>query len=135
MNRVTEGHLLLAVAGAHLSGLPLHHELVERQARLQARTHTAERYLLHRLTDGTRPALERVDVGGRAIEVEVYALALEEVGAFLSRVAPPLAIGSVELASGEWVHGFVCEPIGLATATDITAFGGWRSYLDRHVHA
>jgi allophanate hydrolase len=44
-------------------------------------------------------------------------------------VPAPLAIGNLELAGGEWVKGFVCEPCGLAGATDITAHGGWVAYL------
>ena len=34
-----------------------------------------------------------------------------------------------ELANGTWVSGFVCEPVGLEGAEDITRFGGWRAYL------
>ena len=44
-------------------------------------------------------------------------------------MAPPLGIGSVELADGRWVKGFICETHGLADAADITAHGGWRAYL------
>ena len=44
-------------------------------------------------------------------------------------MAPPLGIGSVELGDGRWVKGFICEGLGLADATDITAHGGWRPYL------
>jgi hypothetical protein len=44
-------------------------------------------------------------------------------------VPPPLGIGSVQLDTGEWVKGFICEPAALAGAADITAFGGWTNYL------
>jgi allophanate hydrolase len=27
------------------------------------------------------------------------------------------------------VHGFICEGHALASATDITHFGGWRAYM------
>jgi allophanate hydrolase len=43
-------------------------------------------------------------------------------------VPPPLAIGTIELADGRWVKGFVCEPHALAGARDITSFGGWKAY-------
>jgi MFS family permease len=43
--------------------------------------------------------------------------------------AAPLAIGSVQLDVGEWVKGFVCEPLGVVGATEITQFGGWRACL------
>ena len=111
--------------------MPLHGDLVERGARLLCRTATAASYRLYVLHGGppARPALVRVGVGGSPIEVEVYRLPTGEVGEFLSSVPPPLAIGSVRLASGEWVHGFVCEPVGLEGAEDITCFGGWRAYV------
>ena len=54
---------------------------------------------------------------------------MAQVGAFLAGVPAPLAIGSVELADGCWVKGFVCEGHAVAGAHDITRFGGWRAWL------
>lgn len=71
----------------------------------------------------------RVADGGAPIQVELYRLPRATVGDLLATVATPLAIGSIELASGEWVCGFVCEPVGLDGAEDITVFGGWRAYV------
>ena len=121
----------LAVAGAHLEGLPLHHELVERGARLRSRTTTSRRYRLYALAGGppARAGLVRVADGGHAIEVEVFRIPRAEVGDLLVTVPPPLAIGSVELASGEQVHGFVCEAIGIDGAHDVSHHGGWRAFL------
>ena len=47
---------------------------------------------------------------------------------------PPLAIGTLELADGARVKGFVCEPAALADAEDITRFGGWRAYREALAH-
>ena len=119
------------MAGAHLEGLPLHHELLARGARLQQTTTTAPAYRLYALR-GTPPAragLVRVSSEGRAIEVEVYRLPRAEVGELLATVPPPLALGSVWLASGELVRGFVCEAIGSEGAEDISECGGWRAYV------
>ena len=66
---------------------------------------------------------------GHPIQVEVYQVPREEVGRLLVRVPPPLAIGTVELASGEPVHGFVCETVGIEGARDVSVHGGWRAYL------
>jgi allophanate hydrolase len=41
-----------------------------------------------------------------------------------------LGLGSLELADGRFVHGFLCEAHALANARDISAFRGWRAYLD-----
>ncbi|MDE1928147.1 MAG: allophanate hydrolase, partial [Burkholderiales bacterium] len=126
--------LELAVVGAHLQGMALHGQLVERGCRLVERTRTAPCYRLYALpaTQPPKPGLARVAAGeaGHAIEVEVYEMPRAEVGGFLALIAPPLALGSVQLESGRWVHGFVCEGAALAAAADISAHGGWRAYRD-----
>lgn len=128
-----EPQMPLCVVGAHLSGQPLNHQLVERGARLQQCTHTAPAYRLHALrgTVPPKPGLERVGPGGVAIEVEVWSMPVSRMGSFLQGVPPPLAIGSVELADGRWVQGFVCEPAALREAEDISAHGGWRAWRER----
>jgi allophanate hydrolase len=122
----------IAVVGAHLRGMPLHGQLLERNCRFNGRTTTAAAYRLYALAGGDprRPGLVRDALGGAAIEVETYEMPLQVLGSFLAGIAPPLGLGSIELADGRWVKGFICEPIGLAGATDITAHGGWRSYLE-----
>lgn len=59
------------------------------------------------------------------------AIALTQVGGFIAGIPAPLGIGTVELEDGESVKGFLCETYGLAGATDITAFGGWRAWQAR----
>jgi len=129
----TEPTLALAVVGAHLSGLPLHGQLVERRARFVERTTTAARYRLHALPGSVppKPGLVRVGHGepGHPIEVEVWQLPQACIGSFLALIPPPLGLGSIELADGRWVHGFLCEAHALAAAPDISQHGGWRGYL------
>lgn len=125
--------VLLAVVGAHLRGLPLHDQLLERGARLCASTRTAPIYRLHALAHATppKPGLSRVGTGeiGHRIEVELYEMPLAQFGSFVALVPPPLAIGSVQLDDGRWVKGFVCEAAGLAGARDVSGYGGWRAWL------
>ena len=124
----------LAVVGAHLSGLPLNHQLTDRGARLVARTHTAEHYRLYALPGTTppKPGLVRVDEPtGLGVEVEVWELDWPAFGSFVGQVPPPLAIGSITLADGTVVKGFLCEAVATVGALDITADGGWRAYLAR----
>lgn len=120
----------LAVVGAHLAGERLHHQVTDRDGVLIAATTTAPSYRFHVLDENApaRPALERVASGGAAIEVEVWGIEPAGFGTFVAAIAPPLAIGSVELDDGSWVSGFVCESGGLAGATDITRYGGWRAW-------
>ena len=124
--------IALAVCGAHMSGLPLNRELTDRGARLIRGASTAPSYALHALAGGPpyRPGLVR-QRGGAAIAVEVWALPRQNFGDFIAGVPSPLAIGTVELDDGTTVKGFLCEAAGLAGATDITEFGGWRAWLAR----
>ncbi|CAN5917312.1 allophanate hydrolase [soil metagenome] len=123
--------LPIAVVGAHLAGLPLNSQLTDRRATLAAATTTAPRYRLFALPNTTppKPGLMRVDEGGAAIAVEVWDVPMTEIGSFLALIPPPLGLGSLELADGRWVHGFVCDAHALAAAKDVTAFGGWRAYV------
>ena len=123
--------LPIAVVGAHLSGLPLNGQLTERGATLSQATYTAPRYRLFALPNTTpsKPGLLRSDEGGAAIAVEVWDVPLAAVGSFLALIPPPLGLGSLELADGRWVHGFICEPHALTGARDVTSFGGWRAYF------
>jgi allophanate hydrolase len=121
----------LAVVGAHLSGQPLHRELVELGARLERSTRSAARYRLFALagTLPAKPGLVRSSSGGSAIELEVYRLDAAGFGQFVAGVAAPLGIGNVELENGDWVKGFLCESLATEGAAEITQFGGWRAYL------
>jgi allophanate hydrolase len=123
--------LVLAVAGAHMTGLPLSWQLTGQGARPLERVLTAPSYRFFELpSEGVRrPGLIRVESGGAEIEVELWELMPEALGVLMSRVPSPLAIGSVELADGRTVLGFVCEGYAAADAVDITSHGGWRAYL------
>lgn len=50
-------------------------------------------------------------------------------GSFVAAVPAPLAVGTLTLADGRTVKGFVCEAYAIEGAEDITAFGGWRAWL------
>jgi allophanate hydrolase len=123
--------LRLAVVGAHLTGMPLNHELTDRDATFVERTTTSTAYRLYALNKTTppKPGLARVtDGAGGAIEVELWDMPLAQVGSFLAGVPAPLGLGSLELSDGRTVKGFICEGHAIADARDITAFGGWRAY-------
>lgn len=122
----------LAVVGAHLEGMPLHGELTSRGARLVARTGTATSYRLYAMANSVppKPALVHVGEGGFSIAVEVYSLPFEAFGHFVASIPPPLAIGTLKLADGSSVKGFVAEPRAITDAEDISAFGGWSAYLN-----
>jgi len=125
------GQVRVAVCGAHLSGLPLNGQLTQRGARLVQSTQSAACYKLYALPGGPpyRPGMVRVDEGGAAIELEVWELPATAFGSFVAGIPAPLGIGTVELADGSAVLGFVCEALATQNAKDITHLGGWRAYL------
>ena len=121
----------IAVCGAHLTGMPLNFQLQERGARLREQTKSAPNYHLYALPGGPpfRPGMVRDEQSGASIELEVFDMPLAQLGSFLQGITAPLGLGKIELESGEWVTGFICEPYGIIDAEDITKFGSWRSYV------
>ncbi|WP_421846746.1 allophanate hydrolase [Novosphingobium sp.] len=121
----------LAVVGAHLKDMPLHWQLTSREAVFVEATHTAPTYKLYAMADSVppKPALVHSTEGGASIAVEVYELGVAEFGSFTVEVPAPLAIGTVTLADGTSVKGFVAEPRAITGAEDITHLGGWRAYI------
>ena len=116
----------LAVCGAHLEGQPLHWQLADRGAELVERTTTAATYRLYALdTEPPKPGLVRVEDDGAEIVVEVWSLEPAAFASFVDAVPAPMCIGRVVLAGGRDVAGFLCEPVALVGAADITSYGGW----------
>ena len=122
----------LAVVGAHLKDMPLHWQLTSREAKFIGATTTAPTYRLYAMADSVppKPALVYAE-DGAAIALEVYEVDMAAFGSFVAEVPPPLAIGTVTLADGSMVKGFVAEPRAMVGAEDITALGGWRAYVAR----
>jgi allophanate hydrolase len=124
----------IAVVGAHLTGLPLNHQLTTRGARFVQRCRTAACYRLFALPNTTppKPGLAR-HAQGQAIEVELWDLPEAAVGSFVAEIPAPLGLGTLELEDGRFVKGFICEPYALEGARDITEYGGWRAFLGRAI--
>jgi allophanate hydrolase len=122
----------VAVVGAHLTGQPLNRQLTERGARLVQSCRTSPEYRFYALANTTppKPGLVREPgFDGPGIALEIWAVPSNHFGSFVAGVPAPLGIGSVQLDTGAWVKGFICEPAAIAGATEITEFGSWTSYL------
>jgi allophanate hydrolase len=123
--------IAIAVVGAHLSGMALNGELQALGARLLEATTTAPDYKLYALdTVPPKPGMLRVDAGeGHSIKLELWALSAAAFGKFVAAIPPPLGIGTIRLADGRGVKGFVVEPVAIDGARDISAYGGWRAFM------
>ena len=92
---------------------------------------TAPDYKLYALdTTPPKPGMLRVDAAaGSAIKLELWALSAASFGKFVAAIPPPLSIGTIRLADGRGIKGFIVEPAAIAGARDISAFGGWRAFV------
>ena len=128
---VSRDHVRVAVVGAHLTGMPLNFQLTQRNAVRVEQTRTASDYKLYALanTQPPKPGLVKAE-GGSNIIVELWDIPLARFGEFVAEIPAPLGIGTLQLADGRSVKGFICEPRAIASASDVTSFGGWRSYVE-----
>ena len=124
----------IAVAGLHLTGQPLNHQLITLGGQLVKACRTAEHYKMYLIADekGRKPGLLRLpdNKSGQAYEVEVWSLPMENIGKFLSFIPPPLGLGTITLEDGAMVKGFICEHRVVEEGKDISHFSGWKSFLD-----
>lgn len=135
---VPKNYVRLAVVGAHLIGMPLNSQLLERNARFVQSTFTAPCYRLFALPKTTPPKPGLIRTGsdsgeGAEIAVELWDIPVHHFGSFVALIPAPLGIGTVTLTDGREVKGFICEGAAVDGAVDITHLGGWRAYVQSQV--
>lgn len=121
----------IAVVGAHGSGQPLNHEILEIGGFLRSRTRTDKSYRLYLLPgpSPSRPGLIRVEDGsGYRIQLEIWSIPAISLYHLLRRSASPLGIGSITLEDQTTVKGFICEGYVAKAAKDISEYGSWINY-------
>lgn len=126
------GMIEIGVVGAHLSAMPLNGELTALGGSFLRATTTTPDYRLFALPGGppARPGLVQTRTGeGAPIALEVWSLPVAGFGSFVAGILAPLGIGTLALADGTWVKGFLCEAVATEGARDITDFGGWRAFV------
>jgi len=125
------GEIAIAVVGAHMSGMPLNGELKSFGARFLESAATAPSYRLFALNGKppARPGMLRVANDGASIALEIWALPAEGFGRFVAAIPAPLSIGTLTLADGRVVKGFLAESDAVNGARDISSFGGWRAFV------
>ena len=128
------GEIGIAVVGAHLTGMPLNSELKSFGARFLERTTTTADYRLFLLpgTTPAKPGLLRVGAdAGVAVDVEIWTMPAEQFGRFVASIPAPLSIGTLTITDGSDVKGFLVEAEATRDARDISAFGGWRNFMEQ----
>jgi allophanate hydrolase len=126
-------YLDVLVCGAHMQGLPLNWQLLERGGYYLESVQTADCYRLLALPGGAirRPALVIAPHGGATIGAELWRLPIATIGSFLRDIPAPLGLGEVTLNDGRRVKGFIAAAGGVdPEADDVTRFGDWRAYLN-----
>jgi allophanate hydrolase len=131
-SHVPDGMLPIAVVGAHLSGMPLNHQLTGAGGQMLRATTTSGSYRFYALPDTSpaKPGLVYDPRGGGEIAVEIWALPEAAFGRFVAQIPAPLGVGKLSLADGTSVTGFLCESHAVQGAEEITELGGWRAYCD-----
>lgn len=118
----------LAVNGTLMRGLELNGNMQSVGASFVREALTEPVYRLWSIND-RHPAMLRVTEGGAAIAVEVWAVPDQGISQLLLMEPPGLCIGKVRLADGEEVLGVLGEAVLCEGHQEITAWGGWRSYI------
>ena len=131
-----QNYLEIVVVGAHLSGMPLNHQLTDPGGVLVRSSRTAHDYRLYVLPGAVPPKPGLIREPGFAgagatpgIQIEVWSLPPAAFGAFVAAIPAPLGVGKIMLEDGSEVSGFLCEAYALVDAPEITHLGGWRAYV------
>src|SRR6266545_5864590 len=126
--------VLLAVNGTLMRGLELNPNLVAVGATFVREARTEPAYRLWSIND-RHPAMVRVQTGGVAVAVEVWAVPPAGIASILLEEPPGLSIGKVKLGDGSEVLGVLGEPILCEGQREITGHGGWRTYIEKRTAA
>jgi allophanate hydrolase len=127
-----DGLVTIVVVGAHLTGMPLNHELTGPGGKLVKTCRTAGDYRLFVLPNTVPPKpglIREPGFVGKGLEVEVWKVTPSAFGRFVQNIPAPLGIGKVTLGDGSQVSGFLCEAYAVEGAQEVTDLGGWRAYI------
>ena len=119
----------LGVNGTLMRGFALNRNLLAVDATFVREAVTAPLYRLWSIDD-QYPAMLRVTAGGAAIALEVWAVPRLHLGTILLQEPPGLCLGKILLADQAIILGVRGEAYMCEGKRDITAWGGWRAYME-----
>ncbi len=119
------------VNGTLMRGLALNQNLIDVGATFTREDKTAPIYRLWPIED-KYPAMMRAQTGCAEIKIELWDLR-PDIGVLkiLQQEPPGLVVGRAKLSDGSEVFGVLAEPNLIEYQIEITAFGGWRKYIQR----
>jgi allophanate hydrolase len=118
---------MVAVCGLHMRGFALEYQLADLGAKFVREDRTAPEYRLYKLqTTPVKPGLVRTPKGGVSIEVEIWEMPTDRLGAFLAGIPSPLGLGRIKLSDGSEVVGFLCESCAAEEGEDISSLGSFK---------
>jgi len=120
--------ITLAVNGTLMRGLELNSNLLALGAEFECESHTSPHYFLWSIDD-RYPAMQRADKGGKSIALEIWRVPCVSFSQLLLGEPPGLVIGRITLVDGRSVLGVLGEAYFCIGQRDITAYGGWRAYM------
>jgi gamma-glutamylcyclotransferase (GGCT)/AIG2-like uncharacterized protein YtfP len=121
--------MLFCVNGTLMRGLELSRNMIDAGAQFVREATTAPFYRLWSIED-RYPAMVRSEEGGAAITVELWEVDAAGLVQILMKEPPGLSVGWVHLADGSASLGVLAEPYMIQGKIEITAYGGWRSYIE-----
>ncbi len=121
---------LLAVNGTLMRGLELNPNLLKVGATFVREDETGECYRLWSIDD-RHPAMMRTSGPGARIALELWDVPLDGLVEVLLNEPPGLTIGKVLLKDGSTVLGVLGESFLCEGQREITAYGGWRAYVQK----
>ncbi|WP_010263852.1 allophanate hydrolase [Treponema primitia] len=138
IHRLAERRITLAVHGLHMRDMPLNQALLDLGAEFIGTARTAPEYRLFALnTTPAKPGLLRVGAGdavkGCSIATELWSLPGEGFARLIASIPAPMSFGKIHLNDGGEVTGFLCEDYAAKDAEDISAYGGWKKFLETRV--
>ncbi|SHJ33693.1 hypothetical protein SAMN02745194_02318 [Roseomonas rosea] len=125
---IPEGHVGLVVNGGLMRGMRAHGRMIAAGALFLRDVTTAPLYRLWSIGD-RHPGMIRV-AQGSAIAAELYAIPRTTFPQVVEEEAPGLCVGRVPLSDGTAPLGVLIEPWRVEGMEEITAYGGWRAFVE-----
>jgi hypothetical protein len=129
MPGIPENLVAMVVNGGLMRGLRGHPRMLASGAVFLREVRTAPVYRLWSINDRF-PGMVRVNEGGASILAELYQVSREGFCRIVEGEADGLSVGRLLLDDGTGPLGVLGEPRLVEGMREITAFGGWRSYVE-----